>query len=404
MIKVNLDKIRNDFPVLRENPKLAYLDNAAMALKPDCVIQAVDDYYAKLGVNVHRGVYKLSYEATDLYEEARNKIAKFIHADFEEVVFTRGASASLNLVASSYGLTFLKPGDEIITSELEHHSSHMPWNHVAELTGAKVVYLPLNSEGRITVEAFQSVLNQNTKVVALTYVSNVMGYITPIEEIIRLAHKAGAIVCVDAAQAVPHMRVDVKKLDCDFLAFSGHKLCGPTGIGVLYGKRELLEKMPPIEFGGDMADTVMKDSMTFKAAPYKFEAGTPIIAGAIGLGAACEYLEAIGLDNIAKYEYMLKEEALKGLKQIPGILIYNPTCETGILSFNIEGVHPHDAASVFDNNDVCIRAGHHCAQLITSWLKTVGTVRASFYLYNTTEDVEKFIQSVKEARDFFAML
>ncbi len=404
MIKVNLDKIRNDFPVLRENPKLAYLDNAAMALKPDCVIQTIEDYYRKLGVNVHRGVYKLSYEATDLYEEARNKIAKFINADFEEVVFTRGASASLNLVASSYGLNFLKPGDEIITSELEHHSSHMPWNHVAKLTGAKVVYLPLNTEGRITGEAFKQVLTSKTKVVALTYVSNVMGYITPMKEIISLAHEVGAIVSVDAAQAVPHMKVDVKALDCDFLSFSGHKLCGPTGIGVLYGKKELLEKMPPIEFGGDMADTVLKDSMTFKDAPYKFEAGTPIIAGAIGLGAACEYLEAIGMDNISKYEYMLKEEALKGLRKIPGIQIYNPTCETGIIAFNIEGVHPHDAASVFDKNDVCIRAGHHCAQLITSWLKTIGTVRASFYLYNTIEDVEKFVQSVKEARDFFNML
>lgn len=401
---MNLDKIRNDFPVLRENPKLAYLDNAAMALKPDCVIQAIEDYYRKLGVNVHRGVYKLSYEATDLYEEARNKIAKFINADFEEIVFTRGASASLNLVASSYGLNFLKPGDEIITSELEHHSSHMPWNHVAKLTGAKVIYLPLNTEGRITVESFKQVLTSKTKVVALTYVSNVMGYITPIKEIIRLAHEVGAIVSVDAAQAVPHMKVDVKALDCDFLSFSGHKLCGPTGIGVLYGKKELLEKMPPIEFGGDMADTVLKDSMTFKDAPYKFEAGTPIIAGAIGLGAACEYLEAIGMDNISKYEYMLKEEALKGLRKIPGIQIYNPTCETGIIAFNIEGVHPHDAASVFDKNDVCIRAGHHCAQLITSWLKTIGTVRASFYLYNTIEDVEKFVQSVQEARDFFNML
>lgn len=403
MIKVNVDLIRKDFPVLRDNPNLAYLDNAAMALKPDKVINAVDNYYSKLGVNVHRGVYKLSYEATDLYEEARHKVSKFINADFEEVVFTRGASASLNLVASSYGLNFLKEGDEIITSELEHHSSHMPWSNVANITGAKVKYVPLNEEGRITIEAFKSVLSDKTKVVALTYVSNVMGYVTPIKEIIKLAHEAGAIVSVDGAQAIPHMKVDVKELDCDFLSFSGHKLCGPTGIGVLYGKRELLEKMPPIEFGGDMADTVMKDSMTYKSAPYKFETGTPIIAGAIGLGEACEYLDSIGLDNIAKYEYMLKEEALKGLKNIPGLKIYNESCETGIISFNIDGVHPHDAASVFDKNDVCIRAGHHCAQLITSWLDTIGTVRASFYFYNTLEDVEKFVKSVKEASEFFNM-
>lgn len=400
---MNLDLIRKDFPVLRDNPKLAYLDNAAMALKPDKVIDAVNSYYSKLGVNVHRGVYKLSYEATDLYEESRHKVAKFINADFENIVFTRGASASLNLVASSYGINFLKAGDEIITSELEHHSSHMPWSNVANITGAKVKYIPLDEEGRITVEAFKSVLTKNTKVVALTYVSNVMGYVTPIREIIKLAHEAGAIVSVDGAQAVPHMKVDVKELDCDFLSFSGHKLCGPTGIGVLYGKKEILEKMPPIEFGGDMADTVTKDRQTYKAAPYKFETGTPIIAAAIGLGEACEYLESIGLDNIAKYEYMLKEKALEGLKHIPGLKIYNPTCETGIISFNIDGVHPHDAASVFDKNDVCIRAGHHCAQLITSWLDTIGTVRASFYFYNTLEDVEKFVKSVKEASDFFNM-
>ncbi|MGM9970406.1 MAG: aminotransferase class V-fold PLP-dependent enzyme [Anaeroplasma sp.] len=400
---MNVDKLRNDFPVLRNNKGLAYLDNAAMALKPDCVIKAVDDYYSKLGVNVHRGVYKLSYEATDLYEEARNTIAKFINADFENIVFTRGASASLNLVALSYGSNFLKPGDEIITSELEHHSSHMPWSNVASLTNSIVKYIPLNEEGRITIDSFKSVLTNKTKVVALTYVSNVMGYITPIKEIIKLAHEVGAIVVVDAAQAVPHMRVDVKDLDCDFLAFSGHKLCGPTGIGVLYGKSNLLEKMPPIEFGGDMADTVKKDSMTFKAAPYKFETGTPIIAGAIGLAEACKYIESIGLDEIAKYEYMLKEKALKELMKIDGVHIYNPTAETGIISFNLEGVHPHDAASVFDNNEVCIRAGHHCAQLITSWLNTIGTVRASFYFYNTIDDVDKFVKSVKDAKNFFGM-
>ena len=396
---MNVNKIRNDFPVLRENKDLAYLDNAASALKPDCVCNALNHYYSKLGVNVHRGVYKMSYEATDLYEEARGTIAKFINADFETVVFTRGASASLNLVASSYGISTLKPGDEIITSELEHHSSHMPWSNVAALTGAKVKYIPLNEEGRITVEAFKSVLTEKTKVVAITYVSNVMGYITPVKEIIELAHSVGAIVSLDGAQAVPHMKVDVKELDCDFLSFSGHKICGPTGIGVLYGKKHLLEMMPPIEFGGDMADTVSKDSMTYKVAPYKFETGTPIIAGAIGLAEACKYLDSIGLDNVAKYEYMLKEKAISMLKEIDGIEIYNPTCETGIISFNLEGVHPHDAASVFDNNNVCIRAGHHCAQLITSWLNTIGTVRASFYFYNTLEDVEKFVKSV----EFFGM-
>lgn len=400
---MDVNKIRKDFGVFSDTPDLCYLDNAAMALKPKSVVEVISDYYNHLGVNVHRGVYELSYKATDLYEEARTTIAKFINAEFENVIFTRGASASLNLVASSYGMTFLKPGDEVITSELEHHSSHMPWMNVCNKTGAVLKFVPLDSEGRITIENFKSVLTNKTKVVALTYVSNVMGYITPIKEIIRLAHEVGAIVSVDAAQAVPHMKVDVKDLDCDFLSFSGHKLCGPTGIGVLYGKSELLRKMPPIEFGGDMTDTVNKKEMSFKDIPYKFETGTPIIAGVIGLAEAIKYIESIGLDNIAKYEHELKELALKGLKEIEGITIYNETCETGIISFNIDGVHPHDAASVFDKNHVCIRAGHHCAQLITSWLHTIGTVRASFYFYNTKEDVKVFVKSVKEAKDFFNM-
>jgi len=399
---LNIEKLRNDFQVLRNNPNLSYLDNAASTLKPDCVVDAIDDYYRNSGVNVHRGVYKLSYEATEAYEEAREVIASFIGAKFEEIVFTRGASSALNLVALSYGLSHLKAGDEIITSELEHHSSHMPWVNVAKMVGAKVIYVPLNKEGRITVEAFKSVLSDKTKVVALTYVSNVMGYVTPIKEIIKLAHEKNAIVSVDGAQAVPHMNIDVKELDCDFLSFSGHKLCGPTGIGVLYGKAKLLNEMPPIEFGGDMADDVNKYEMTYKDAPYRFETGTPIIAGAIGLARACKYIKEIGLDNIAKYEYLLKCKAIEELKKIPGVIIYNETAETGIVSFNIDGVHPHDAASVFDNNEVCIRAGHHCAQLITKWLDTMGTVRASFYFYNTIEDVLKFVESVKEASEFFA--
>ena len=399
---LNIEKLRSDFKVLRDNPKLSYLDNAASTLKPDCVVDAIDDYYRNSGVNVHRGVYKLSYEATEAYEEAREVIASFIGAKFEEIVFTRGASSALNLVALSYGLSHLKAGDEIITSELEHHSSHMPWVNVAKMVGANVKYVPLNEEGRITVDAFKSVLTDKTKVVALTYVSNVMGYITPIKEIINLAHEKGAVVSVDGAQAVPHMNIDVKDLDCDFLSFSGHKLCGPTGIGVLYGKAKLLASMPPIEFGGDMADDVNKYEMTYKDAPYRFETGTPIIAGAIGLARACKYIKEIGLDNISKYEYLLKCKAIEELKKIPGVIIYNETAETGIVSFNIDGVHPHDAASVFDNNDVCIRAGHHCAQLITKWLDTMGTVRASFYFYNTVEDVLKFVESVREASEFFA--
>lgn len=398
---LNIEKLRSDFPVLNSNPKLAYLDNAASTLKSKAVIDAVDDYYNNLGVNVHRGVYKLSYLATEAYENARNKIASFINADFEEIVFTRGASAALNLVAASYGMTYLKKGDEVITTELEHHSNCMPWLNVCEKTGATLKYIPLNKEGRITVEAFKKVLTKNTKVVAITYVSNVMGYITPIKEIIKLAHEAGAVVSVDAAQAVPHMPINVKELDCDFLSFSGHKMCGPTGIGVLYGRAKLLAAMPPVEFGGDMADDVECHKMTFKDAPYRFETGTPIIAEAIGLGAAVDYISSIGLEEIGKYEYFLKQKALEELKKIPNVIIYNENAETGIIAFNLKGVHPHDAASVFDNNDVCIRAGHHCAQLITKWLGTIGTVRASFYFYNTLNDVEVFVKSVKEAEEFF---
>ncbi len=398
---MDINEIRQEFQIFRNEPNLAYLDNAAMALKPDRVIKAVDDYYHNYGVNVHRGVYRLSYMATDKYEEARNTIADFIGAKFEEVVFTRGASSALNLVALSYGMNNIQAGDEVITTELEHHSSHMPWFNICKLKGATLKYVPLNEEGRITVENFKKVLTNKTKVVAINYVSNVMGYITPIREIIKLAHEVGAVVSLDGAQAVPHMKVDVKELDCDFLSFSGHKMCGPTGIGVLYGKYELLEKMDPIEFGGDMADTVKKDSQTYKLPPYKFETGTPNVAGAIGLGEACKYIESIGFDFIVKREKELRDLAVKRLSEIDDVVIYNKTAETGIISFNINGIHPHDAASVFDNNNVCIRAGHHCAQLITSWLNTIGTIRASFYFYNREEDIDLFINAVKDAKDFF---
>ena len=398
---MDVNELRQEFQIFRNEPDLAYLDNGAMALKPDCVIKAVDDYYSNYGVNVHRGVYRLSYEATDKYEGARSTIAQFIGAKFEEVIFTRGASSSLNLVALSYGMANIKEGDEVITTELEHHSSHMPWFNVCKMKGAKLKYIPLDKEGRITVENFKTVLTSKTKVVALTYVSNVMGYITPVKEIIELAHKAGAIVSLDGAQAVPHMKVDVKELDCDFLSFSGHKMCGPTGIGVLYGKYELLEKMDPIEFGGDMADTVRLTSQTYKLPPYRFETGTPNVAGAIGLAAACKYIESIGFDFIIKREKELRDLAIEKLSLIEDVVIYNKTAETGIISFNIEDIHPHDAASVFDNNNVCIRAGHHCAQLITSWLKTIGTIRASFYFYNREEDVDLLVKSVKDAKDFF---
>lgn len=394
-------KIKKDFPVLNKNENLHYLDSGASSLKPKCVIDKIDYYYNNLSCNVHRGVYKLSYEATDMYESARKTIAQFINAKEEEIVFTRGASAALNLVASSYGMTFLNEGDEIITSELEHHSNFMPWLNVCNVKKCKLKFVELDKEGRITVENFKKALTDKTKLVALTHVSNVLGYITPIKEIIDICHERGIIVSVDAAQSAPHMKIDVKALDCDFLSFSGHKMCGPSGIGVLYGKFELLEKMPPIEFGGDMADMVYKDSMTYKISPFKFETGTPIIDGAIGLAEACKYLDSIGMDEIAAHDAALARLAVEELSKIKGVTVYNKTVETGVVTFNIEGVHPHDAASIYDEENVCIRAGHHCAQLVTRFLNQISTTRASFYLYNTEEDVYALAKAVRKARDFF---
>lgn len=394
-------KIKKDFPVLNKNENLHYLDSGASSLKPKCVIDKIDYYYNNLSCNVHRGVYKLSYEATDMYESARRTIAQFINAKEEEIVFTRGASAALNLVASSYGMTFLNEGDEIITSELEHHSNFMPWLNVCNVKKCKLKFVELDKEGRITVENFKKALTDKTKLVALTHVSNVLGYITPIKEIIDICHERGIIVSVDAAQSAPHMKIDVKALDCDFLSFSGHKMCGPSGIGVLYGKFELLEKMPPIEFGGDMADMVYKDSMTYKISPFKFETGTPIIDGAIGLAEACKYLDSIGMDEIAAHDAALARLAVEELSKIEGVTVYNKTVETGVVTFNIEGVHPHDAASIYDEENVCIRAGHHCAQLVTRFLNQISTTRASFYLYNTEEDVYALAKAVRKARDFF---
>lgn len=393
--------IKKDFPVLTNNPHLTYLDSAASSLKPSCVISKIREYYEEYGVNVHRGVYNLSYRATDEYEETRGVVAEFINASDEEIVFTRGATSSLNIIATGFGLDYINEGDEIIVNELEHHSSIMPWQEVAKKKKAKLVFVPLDKEGRITIQNFKQVLSNKTKIVAITYVSNVMGYISPIEEIIKLAHEKGAIVVVDAAQAAPHLKIDVKKLDADFLAFSAHKMLGPSGLGVLYGKKQLLNKMQPVEFGGDMNDYVEKYDSTFKDAPYKFEAGTPLISEVIAFKEAIFYLEKVGMENIHNHEVALQKKAMDGLSKIDGITIYNPTAETGVISFNINGIHPHDASTIFDQNEVALRAGHHCAQLITSWLGCVGTLRASFYVYNDEEDVEKFIEIVKQAAEYF---
>lgn len=389
---------KSDFPTIKDG--ITYLDSGASSLKPTSVIEAMDTYYKDYGVNIHRGVYSLSYQATDKYEEARTNIADFINAKFEEVVFTRGASSALNLVASSWGLANVEEGDEIVVSELEHHSSVLPWQNVARIKKAKLVYIPLNEEGRITLDNFMSVVTDKTKVVAVTYISNVMGYISPIKEMIEYAHERDIMVTVDAAQAIPHKRIDVVDLDCDFLSFSGHKMLGPTGVGVLFGKKHLLNNMDPIEFGGDMNDNVELYDASFKNAPYRFETGTMPIAEVIGLSEAVNYLRNIDFD-ILEHELKLRNYAMEKLQNIEGVTVYNPTAETGIIAFNIDGVHPHDAASVFDQNGVCLRAGHHCAQLIIKWLGQHATLRATFYIYNDLNDVDKFIESVIDARDFF---
>lgn len=393
--------VKKDFPVLVNNPNLVYLDSGATSLKPKCVIDKLDEYYEKYGVNVNRGVYKLSYTATTEYEETRTLCAKFLNCKEREVVFTKGASNGLNLVAQSYGMDNLSEGDEVISSELEHHSCILPWQNVCNIKGATLKYVELDSEGRITVEAFKKVLSNKTKVVVLTHVSNVMGYITPIKEIINLAHEVGAVVVVDAAQSVPHMKVDVKELDCDFLAFSAHKMFGPTGFGVLYGKYKYLKAMRPVEFGGDMIDEVYKNESTWKDAPFKFETGTPPIAEAIAFKEAIKYIESIGYDKIALHEKALLDYTMNELLKIDGITIYNKSVETGIIAFNITGVHPHDASTIFDERDICLRAGHHCAQLIIKWLDTIGTLRACFYVYNDFEDCDKFIEAVKDSAEYF---
>jgi cysteine desulfurase/selenocysteine lyase len=397
---MDANRIKQDFQVF-EDKTLCYLDSAASSLKPNRVVDVLDEYHKKYGVNVHRGVYNLSYIATEKYEASRQTIADFINADFDEIVFTRGASSSLNMVALSYGMEHVQEGDEIIVSELEHHSQLLPWQQVAKVKKAKLVYIPLTKEGRITASNFKKVLTNKTKVVAINHTSNVMGYISPLDQIIPLAHEVGAVVSVDAAQGVPHQAIDVKTMDADFLSFSGHKMLGPTGIGVLYGKKELLSKMAPVEYGGDMIDLVEKYDSTTKDAPYKFETGTPPIGEAIALGEAVRYIQNLGYDEILNHERKLREYTIEEMKKIPGVIIYNPTVETGIITFNIEGVHPHDAVTYFDGDNICMRAGHHCAQLITKWLNVAATLRISYYVYNTKEDADQFLASLKGAVAFF---
>ncbi len=397
----DVKEIRKLFPIYLHNENLTYLDTCATSLKPLRVLNKMEEYYREYGVNIHRGVYKLSYDATLKYDEAREKVASFLNCKFDEVIFVRNASEALNYCCLTYGEQYLNSGDEVITSELDHHSCFLPWLKLCERKNAFLKYIPLNSDGRITVESFLAVLTERTKVVALNMYSNVMGYRSPIEEIIKICHERGIICIVDAAQAVPHERIDVKALDCDFLCFSGHKMMGPTGIGVLYAKKSILKKLQPLFYGGDMNNEVTKDSVELKEIPFCFETGTPAISEVIGLGEAIDMILEIGYDNIHNHTMELYNYTMDRLKNIEGITIYNKNPELPIISFNIDGVHPHDAATIFDENNICLRAGHHCAQLLTKWLNVIGTLRGSFYIYNDFNDCDKFVNTVKNCVEFF---
>ena len=397
--------VKSDFPILNQqinNHPLVYLDSAATAQKPQVVIDAVSDYYKYDNANVHRGVHTLGQRATDAYEGARETVTQFVHAkDSKEIIFTRGTTSSINIVARSYGDAFITAGDEIVLTEMEHHSNLIPWQQVAKRTGATLKFIPLEADGTITMTSVKETITEKTKLVAITHVSNVLGTINPIKAITNYAHDMGAVVLVDGAQAVPHMAVDVVDLDCDFYAFSGHKLGAPTGIGVLYGKAALLNQMEPVEFGGEMIDFVSLTGATFKELPWKFEGGTPIIAGAVGLAKAIDYLQAIGFDKITAHEKALTDYAMSKLKQLDGVDIYGPEERCGLITFNLTDVHPHDTATVLDSFGVAVRAGHHCCQPLMKWLNVTATARASFYVYNTFEDVDLFIDGLKQAKEFF---
>lgn len=402
---MNIHEIRKQFPILDQkvnDKQLVYFDSAATSQKPIQVIETLERYYKEYNSNVHRGVHTLGTKATDAYEGAREKVRKFINAkSMEEIIFTRGTTTALNTVAASYGLENVKEGDEIVISYMEHHSNIIPWQQVAKKTGATLKYLPLQPDGTISLEDVRQTVTPNTKIVSIMQVSNVLGTINPVKEIGAIAHENGAIMVVDGAQSTPHMKVDVQDLNCDFYALSAHKMCGPTGIGVLYGKKELLNNMEPIEFGGEMIDFVDLQESTWKELPWKFEAGTPIIGNAIGLGAAIDFLEEIGLHNIEKHEHELAQYALERLSEVDGVTIYGPKHRAGLVTFNIEDVHPHDVATVLDVEGIAVRAGHHCAQPLMKWLKASSTARASFYLYNTKEEIDTFVESLIKTKEYF---
>lgn len=397
--------IRQQFPILHQQvngKQLVYLDNAATSQKPLAVIEALDHYYKEYNSNVHRGVHTLGTKATDAYEGAREKVRKFINArSMQEIVFTRGTTTALNMIASSYGMEHVGAGDEIVITYMEHHANIIPWQQVAKKKGATLKYIPLQEDGTISLEDVEKTVTSNTKIVSVMYVSNVLGTINPVKEIAEIAHRNGAIMVVDGAQSSPHMKVDVQDLDCDFYVLSSHKMCGPTGVGVLYGKKHILENMEPAEFGGEMIDFVDLYESTWKELPWKHEAGTPIIGGAIGLGAAIDFLEDLGLENIEAHEHKLVQYAMERLSEVDGVTIYGPKHRAGLVTFNIDDVHPHDVATVLDVEGIAVRAGHHCAQPLMRWLKVSATARASFYLYNTEEEVDAFVEGLIKTKEYF---
>ncbi|MBN2548132.1 MAG: cysteine desulfurase [Anaerolineales bacterium] len=401
-------RIRRDFPILDRQAHpgvpLVYLDSTATSQKPLVVIEAMDRYHRVSNANIHRGIHVLAEEATSLYEAAREKTARFISApSARQVIFTRNTTESINLVAYSWGRANLQSGDVIILTEMEHHSNLVPWQILAAERNIRLEFIPVTSEGLLDLQVYRDLLKLEPKLVGFTHMSNVLGTITPAAEIIRLAHQAGAVTLVDGAQSVPHFPVDVKELDIDFLAFSSHKMCGPTGIGVLYGRKSLLEAMPPFMGGGDMIKTVHLRSFVPNEIPYKFEAGTPAIAEAVGMGAAVDYLVTTGMELIAHHEYEIVAYALERLEEIPGVRIFGPTAEHrgGIVSFTLSGIHPHDISQILDAEGIAIRAGHHCAQPLHEKFKIPATARASFYLYNTMEEVDHLANSLYKVLKVF---
>jgi cysteine desulfurase / selenocysteine lyase len=405
---LDVNTVRNDFPIFQRETRpgtpLVYLDSTATSQKPLAVIEAMDNYYRRSNANIHRGVHTLAEEATSLYEQARIKIARFINApSAHQIIYTRNTTESINLVAYSWARANLKTGDLVILTEMEHHSNLVPWHILQAERGIELDFIPVMEDGLLDLEAYKALLARGPKLISFTHMSNVLGTINPAAQIIRLAHEAGAVTLIDAAQSVPHLKVDVQALDADFLGFSAHKMCGPTGIGILYGKLELLEAMPPFLGGGDMIKEVKLRSFRPNTLPYKFEAGTPAIAEAVGLGAAVDYLSSLGMDAVAAHEHQITEYALERLEEVPGVKVFGPGAQNkgGVAAFTLDGIHPHDVAQILDKDGIAVRAGHHCAQPLHEKFGIPATSRASFYLYNTREEVDLLINGIYKVKELF---